>query len=108
MVQRAFIDLPSESISETVFRIHEDFASDLRQSLRAMCISPMARCNQNHELLFDEIKHKIRGRYYEKHRSKETAGRSTPARPVLKLRKTRISRIIQLRRAIRLWFVCVF
>ena len=41
-------------------------------------------------------------------REKETAGRSTPARPVLKLRKTRISRIKQLRRAIRLWFVCVF
>ena len=39
---------------------------------------------------------------------KETAGRSTPARPVLKLRKTRISRTKQLRRAIRLWFVCVF
>ena len=39
---------------------------------------------------------------------KETAGRSTPARPVLKLQKTRISRTKQLRRAIRLWFVCVF
>ena len=33
---------------------------------------------------------------------KETAGRSTPARPVLKLQKTRISRIKQPRRAIRL------
>ena len=40
--------------------------------------------------------------------AKETAGRSTPARPGLKLRKTRISRIRQLRRAIRLWFLCVF
>ena len=39
---------------------------------------------------------------------KETAGRSTPARPVLKLQKMRISRIKQPRRAIRLWFACVF
>ena len=39
---------------------------------------------------------------------KETAGRSTPARPVLKLQKTRISRTKQLCRGIRLWFACVF
>jgi len=39
---------------------------------------------------------------------KETAGRSTPARPVLKLQKTCISCIKQPRRAIRLWFACVF
>ena len=39
MAQRVFIDLPSESISETVFSIHENFASDLRQSLRSKYIS---------------------------------------------------------------------
>ena len=44
----------------------------------------------------------------QKQLEKETAGRSTPARPVLKLQKTRISRTKQLRKEIRLWFACDF
>ena len=51
MAQRTFIDLPSESISETVFSIHENFASDLRRTLRPKYIAAMVRNNQNHHLL---------------------------------------------------------
>ena len=36
------------------------------------------------------------------------SGVQRPQKPLLKLRKTRISRSKQLRRAVRLWFVCVF
>ena len=39
---------------------------------------------------------------------RETIGSSRPQKSLLKLRKIRISRSKQLRRAIRLWFVCVF
>ena len=40
--------------------------------------------------------------------ARETIGSSRPQKALLKLRKTRISRSKQLRKAVRLWFVCVF
>ena len=39
---------------------------------------------------------------------RETVGSSMPQKVLLKLRETRLSRHKQLRRAIPLWFVCVF
>ena len=77
MAQRVYIDLPSESISETVFSTHENFASDLRKMLRPVFISTMVRCNRNHALLFEKIKHKIKPRYFEKHRSETTSSGAT-------------------------------
>jgi hypothetical protein len=68
MAQRIFIDLPSESISETVFSIHENFASDLRRGLRPTYIAAMVRNNQNHHLFFDTIKDQIKTRFYQNYR----------------------------------------
>ena len=39
---------------------------------------------------------------------RETIGSSRPQKALLKLRKARVSQSKQLRRAVRLWFVCVF
>ena len=40
-------------------------------------ISTMVRCNRNRELLFEKMKHKIKPRYFEKHRPTTTPSGAT-------------------------------
>ena len=63
MTQEVFVDLISEGVSESCFSTHANFGTDLRKSTDPKVVAKMVFCNRNHDLLWELIQEKIKGRY---------------------------------------------
>ena len=61
--QEVFVDLLSEGVSESCFSTHANFGTDLRKSTDPKVVAKMVFCNRNHDLFWELIEGKIKGRY---------------------------------------------